>query len=94
MKDFINMLRESISDFLLDHSVGVFYAFLAIGMGIILIAINASKNDDINKKVVSVQQTSDKVVVYNPAYEYNSYDVNYTEDYELCRIIITYTKTE
>lgn len=94
MKDFIKMLHEYISDFLLDHSVGVFYAFLVIGIGIILITINASKNDDINKKVVTVQQTSDKVIVYNPAYEYNSYDVDYTEDYELCRITITYTKAE
>lgn len=92
MKKLINTLRESISDFLIDHSVGVFYVCLVVGIAIILLSIYMHKNDDINKKVVTIEPNGDRVVVYNPAYEYNSYDVDYTEDYELCRIIITYTK--
>ena len=55
MKKLINTLREFISDFLIDHSVGVFYVCLVVGITIILLSIYMSKNNDINKKVVTIE---------------------------------------
>lgn len=86
---------ENKCEFLLDHLTGVIAIISIIASGFLIIYASMSRQNDIDNKVVRVsKEENGNISIYNPAFEYESFETEYDEDSNTCKVIVVYIPKE